>query len=108
VRVIGDTMAHDFYRADRVGDLYLFARLRRMGAADLAHPLLSLNSSTAPMRDTTVELTATGRAVLNGEINAVHINGIDDWIAGVHLDSGADRVWFNRDGALVPEMPRAE
>src|SRR5262249_53555218 len=106
VRVIGYTMGHDFYRADHVGDVYLFARLRRMGAPDLAHPLLTLNSSTAPMRETMVELTATGRAVLNGEINAVHLNGINDWIGGVHLDSCAGGVWFNRDGTLVPDVPR--
>jgi uncharacterized protein DUF1835 len=108
VRVIGYTMGHDFYRADWVGDLYLFARLRRMGASDLAHPLLSLNSSTASMRETTVELTDAGRAVLNGEANAVRLNGIDDWVAGVHLDSRADRVWFNRDGILVPKMHSVE
>lgn len=104
VRVVGETMVHDFYRADWVGDHYLFARLRRMAAADLAHPLLSLNSSTAAMRETTVELTDAGRAVLNGEANAVRLNGIDDWIAGVHLDSRANRVWFNRDGTLVSKM----
>lgn len=103
VRVVGHTMAHDFYRADWVGDNYLFARLRRLGATDLAHPLLALNSSAAPMRETTVELTEAGRAVLNGEANAVQLNGIDDWIAGVYLDSRADRVWFNRDGTLVSQ-----
>ena len=99
-------MAHDFYRADWVGDDYLFARLRRLGAADLAHPLLSLNSSTALMRETTIELTDTGRAVLNGEVNAVHLNGIDDWIAGVHLDSRAGRMWFHRDDTLISEKLR--
>ena len=46
-------------------------------------------------------ITDAGRAVLNGEANAVALNGIDDWVAGVHLDSKAGRVWFHRDGELV-------
>ena len=86
---------------DWAGDDYLFYRLQRLGAADLPHPLLSLNRHRAPMRETTVEITDTGRAVLSGKANAVRLNGLDDWIAGVHLDSLAGHVWFNRDGTLV-------
>jgi uncharacterized protein DUF1835 len=101
VGVIGHTMGYAVDGADWVGDVYLFHRLRRLGAAGLPHPLLTLNRPRAPMRETTVEITDTGRAVLRGKANAVRLNGIDDWIAGVHLDSRAGRVWFNQDGALV-------
>ncbi len=101
VRIIGHTLANSMEGPDWVGDDYLFHRLQGLGAADLAHPLLSLNRHRAPMRETTVEITNTGRAVLRGKANAVHLNGIDDWIAGVHLDSRAGRVWFNREGTLV-------
>jgi len=101
-RIIGHTMGYAMDSPDWVGDVYLFHRLRRLDAADLPHPLLSLNQPRAPMRETTVEITDTGRAVLSGKANAVRLNGIDDWIAGVHLDSRAGRVWFNRGGTLTP------
>jgi hypothetical protein len=100
-RVIGHTMGYAMDGPDWVGDVYLFHRLQRLGAADLPHPLLSLNRHSAPMRETTVEITDTGRAVLRNKANAVRLNGIDDWIAGVHLESRAGRVWFNRGGTLA-------
>lgn len=94
-------MAHDWTQPDWPGDVYLYSRLQRLGSPNSAHPLVSLNAPNRPMRETTVEITEAGRAVLNGEANAVTLNGIDDWVAGVHLDSKADRVWFRRDGELV-------
>jgi hypothetical protein len=33
----------------------------------------------------------------------VEWNGIDDWVAGVRLDSRNGRVWFHREQTLVPE-----
>jgi hypothetical protein len=30
-------------------------------------------------------LTETGRAVLNGDIDFIALNGIDQWLGGVHL-----------------------
>jgi hypothetical protein len=103
VRIIGHTLADTMETPDCVGDVYLFHRLQRLGAPGLPHPLLSLNPHRAPMRETTVEITDTGRAVLRGKANAVRLNGIDDWIAGVHLDSRAGHLWFNRGGTLVAE-----
>lgn len=101
-RVVGYTMAHDWTQPDWTGDVFLYSRLQRLGAPDLAYPLVSLDAPNRPMRETTVEITEAGRAVLNGETNAVALNGIDDWVAGVHLDSKVGRVWFHRDGELVP------
>jgi len=48
-----------------------------------------------------VRLTPFGERVLAGEANFVDANGIDDWVAGVHLQSDAGRVWFYDDGQLV-------
>jgi len=56
--------------------------------------LLSLIGSYDKFRDAQVELTETGKAVLNSGANFVELNGIDDWVCGVHLDSAAGRVWF--------------
>ena len=94
-------LAHGREQPDHTGDTYLYDRLQRMGAPGVAHPLVSLMPPNHKMRETTVEVTDAGRAVLNGEANAVALNGIDDWVAGVHLDSKAGRVWFHRDGELV-------
>ena len=101
VRIIGHILADAIETPDWVGDGYLFHRLQRLGATELPHSLLSLSRHRAPMRETTVEITDTGRAVLRGKANAVHLNGLDDWIAGVHLESRAGRVWFNREGTLM-------
>lgn len=37
-------------------------------------------------------LTEMGRAVLNGTADAVNLNGIDDWLGGVHLQ-GHSKIW---------------
>ena len=47
-------------------------------------------------------LTDAGESVLAGHANAVELNGIDDWVLGVHLDSENGSVWYRKDGALVP------
>jgi hypothetical protein len=88
---------------DLVGDGYLFDRLHRLADASLGYPLLSLTGNTEVMRDTRVELTETGRDVLEGKTNFVELNGIDDWVCGTHLDSNVGRVWFHNNGKLVPD-----
>jgi hypothetical protein len=37
-------------------------------------------------------LTDTGKAVLNGSADAVSLNGIDEWLGGVHLQ-GHSNIW---------------
>jgi hypothetical protein len=53
------------------------------------------------MRSCEVHLTETGGAVLAGRANAVELNGIDDWVLGVHLDSASGSVWYRKEGHLV-------
>jgi Domain of unknown function (DUF1835) len=106
VRIVGSAMTHDFHYPDGVGDVYLFARLQRLADPRLPRPLVVLEGSGTAMRNTEARLTDGGRAVLRGEANAVQLNGIDDWVAGVHLDSRTGRVWFNQEGTLVErEIP---
>ena len=61
-----------------------------------------LSGDTESLRGTEVRLTNHGEALLAGQGNAVEWNGIDDWVAGVHLDSTRHRVWFHNDHTLVP------
>ena len=42
-----------------------------------------------------------GEAILAGRGNAVEWNGIDDWVAGVHLHSRNGRVWFHSKQTLI-------
>jgi Domain of unknown function (DUF1835) len=102
-RVIGYTMAHDMEHPDWVGDAYLFARLRRLADLALLHPFLSLTGSTLSVRGSEVTLTEAGAGALAGEANFVNLNGIDDWIGGVHLESRNGNVWFRR-GDTVAKM----
>jgi Domain of unknown function (DUF1835) len=99
-RVIAHTMATGLDTGDLVGDRYLFARLRRMASAGLAHPLVALSGDTDSLFGSRVELTDAGRAAVAGKLNAVEANGIDVWVAGTHLDSRSGDVWFYRDSVL--------
>jgi hypothetical protein len=46
-------------------------------------------------------MTEAGQRIVSGAVNAVELNGIDDWIGGVHLDSSSNRVWFTKDGHVI-------
>ena len=100
IRVVGFCLGHGF-DADLVGDLYLFSRLLQLGNADLAHPLVKLSGNPDDVRSWEVVLTDAGEAVLAGRANAVELNGIDDWILGVHLDSHNGSVWYHKEGTLI-------
>lgn len=97
--VIGHTMAEDDDSLDLVGDGYLFARLRRLASPSLAQPLVKGNPTQ--MRGTEVRLTDAGQEVLAGNLYFLEMNGIDDWVGGIHLDSAAGDVWLHREGRIV-------
>ncbi len=84
-----------------MGDLSFLRLLRELAA--LPRPLLRLepspNGSIAASR---VSLTTTGREVLEGRDDWVHIRGIDRWLGGVHLQgSAAAWRWDSEAGRLV-------
>jgi len=105
-RVIGHTLSDLFDDRDSVGDGWLFWRLRRLAKQDLDRPAVSLTGTRTAMRDTEARLTDDGLRILAKQLNFVELNGIDDWIGGVHLDSRAGSVWFRRDSAIVPREGR--
>ena len=86
---------------DSVGDLYLYYRLRNLAQPNLAEPLMMATSLDAPMRFTEYTLTDFGAAVLAGKRNTIDVNGIDDWVCGVHLSSNAGDVWVREGDAIV-------
>jgi hypothetical protein len=44
---------------------------------------------------------AAGETFLEGSKNFTEANGIDEWVAGVHLDSRAAGIWFRHGETLV-------
>ena len=48
-----------------------------------------------------VTITALGENILAGHRNMVELNGIDDWVAGIHLDSAASRVWYRSGDSVL-------
>ena len=99
-RVIGYAMGYN-ERLDYASDDYLFPRLRALGRSDIASPLIKIAGSSQIMRDCRVTLTPFGEKVLAGEASHVEVNGIDDWVGGVHLSSAADNVTFRDGESLV-------
>jgi len=86
---------------DPVGDIYLLARLRGLADPLLPHPALELSGDGFSIRRCEVKVTASGDDVLAGRKNFVELNGVDDWVGGVRLDSRSGAVWFRRGQELV-------
>jgi Domain of unknown function (DUF1835) len=79
---------------DRVGDSYLLARMLKLGSNELPTPLLKLTGDPKEFRTINAELTDAGKAVLAGKANQLELNGIDEWIGGVYLQSPPAPVWY--------------
>lgn len=104
--VIGGAIGANHHWLDPVGDAYLFWRLRRLALPALAKPLLTLGGDPNIMRHCRVTPTEFGIAVRDGRANHVEINGIDDWIGGVHLRAPAGSPWYRRGDGLLPQGER--
>jgi Domain of unknown function (DUF1835) len=86
---------------DPVGDFYLFRRLERLANPAQPAPLMTLEGMWPESRTAMVHLTDAGRDVLAGRANAVHLNGLDDWVGGIHLDAAAGHIWWEDGGRIV-------
>lgn len=98
---IGHAMVDSWHASDPEGDLWLFWRLQRLADPALPHPAVTMTGTRTEMRGTEVRLTGMGEHFANAERNFVELNGIDDWVCGVHLDSNAGNVWFHEGDTLV-------
>ncbi len=74
-----------------LGDLQVQSDLKRLAAAP--QPLLQLTglNEANDWHKVTCSLTATGRQVSAGQADFVNLNGIDQWLGGVHL--ATDKLW---------------
>jgi hypothetical protein len=83
-----------------LGDLQFWGMLEQLRLCD--HPLISLTGGDrlpkygepllVQFENWRVRLTDTGRLVLTGKEDHIALNGINDWIGGVHLH-GKQRIW---------------
>lgn len=99
--IIGASLKARHEEHDWIGDNWLFWRLLHLGDPDLPHPAVALTGRQTAMRFTEARLTAVGEAIIEGKANFVALNGIEDWVGGVHLDSQVGQVWYESGDTLV-------
>jgi len=104
--VIGHAMARATPYPDWPGDATLYRRLKRMADPALPHPLVKLAGDPASMRTAEAALSRAGARVLDGADSAIALNGIDDWIGGVHLGPHSETLWLHEGDTLVPADPQ--
>jgi hypothetical protein len=101
-KVIASTMIAFFEEENEcVGDNWLLGRLRGLADPTRPHPAVALTGERTTTWGSEAHLTPAGEQFLRGELNFVELNGIDDWVGGVHLDSRTGDVWFNQDRKIV-------
>jgi hypothetical protein len=101
--VLDQTLADNRAELDCVGHTYLAWRLARLADHRQPFPALALDGPLASgQRNRLVRLTSPGLDVRAQRRNYVDLNGVDDWVCGVHLQSSAGRFWFHRGDTLVP------
>jgi hypothetical protein len=118
IRIVSGTTAWND-GPDRGGHDYLFWRLLQMAklktplvtvggrpAADFGMDFLRRANAPKMMSDAEIRLTPFGQAVLAGEANTVHENGIDLWVGGVHL-TDAENPPFREGRTLLLRAPRS-
>lgn len=91
IHAIGFAMGHD-ETPDMVGDLHLFARLKHFAAPELKHPLIELDYPDSSMRDCQIRILPLAHEIFAGRANMIELNGLDEWLGGVHLTS-ENLVW---------------
>ena len=74
-----------------LGDAQFWIALRRM--SDAREPLLRIRNGEGTnlklfpekIHQSAFDITTTGESVLKGEADFVELNGVDQWLGGVHL-----------------------
>ncbi len=99
--VVGTVVASTNLQDD-VGGMTLYNSLIRLGDQGLAAPAIEIRGDPRKMRHCEVQITEFGRKCLTGRQNYVLMNGIEDWVGGVHLSTRNNTVWFRHDQTLVP------
>ena len=95
VRITAEYIVSHSNKPDLIGDQIVKGLLLKLASSHLKFPLLKITGEPKEFRQPlNIELTDAGKAVLVGEANFVELNGIDEWIGGVHLKSPPGAVWY--------------
>jgi hypothetical protein len=85
-----------------LGDAQFWNALQRLKQG--TSPLLLDEGEGSEMWESVFSITDAGRSVLSGAANCVTLNGIDEWLGGVHLQGHANIWrWDEPKGRLVKE-----
>lgn len=91
-----------------LGDFQFWLALRNLAKAQkplltMSHVALAGNAlNSEALRETHIELTPAGAAILNGKDDFIRMNGIDLWLGGVHLtNEGKIWRWNEKEQRLV-------
>ncbi|WP_159886113.1 DUF1835 domain-containing protein [Paenibacillus puerhi] len=96
-----------------MGDLQYGYVLKKMSQAP--YPLLQLKvpqdfpsykESPLPLRGNEIEITDLGRRVLEGEMDWIDLQGIDEWYGGVHLQGVRPRWRWDASSQCIVEVDR--
>lgn len=83
-----------------LGDAQFWNALQQLKRG--ASPLLMDEGEEAPMSESVFAITDAGRSVLSGVADRVTLNGIDEWLGGVHLQGHANIWrWDEQQGKLI-------
>jgi hypothetical protein len=100
MHALGDALVHRRDGPDQGDYHWLLGRFRRLADPSLRYPLATIIGESEGMTRDEIFLTEAGGEVLAGRSNFVHLNGIDDWVLGVHLESATGNVWYRTGDAL--------
>jgi hypothetical protein len=89
-----------------IGHDFFFDRIFKLSQFHSKNPLVEIFGEMPvgpePNLTSEVQITDTGQDVLSGTKNQLDLNGIDEYIGGVHLSSQAGTArWFYENGALI-------
>jgi len=87
VRVVGRTLLPDpeEMHLDTLQTHFILDKVMRMTPMGVRNPLIQAQWQREKILESSVALTSEGEAVLAGVQSAIQLNGIDEWIGGVHL-----------------------
>jgi hypothetical protein len=85
------------------GDSHVWNSIRRLASARIPFLTISLpeNKSESRFLEAEVMPTTAGLDALAGQADYVALNGIDQWIGGVHINNGATWRWNDRLQSLA-------
>jgi hypothetical protein len=92
-RVVAQYFALYSRELDCPSDLILQAQLVHLAKPYVKNDLVAVSELDASSENLAVQITDAGEAVARGEVSNITLNGIDEWVASVHLDSSKGHIW---------------